>query len=309
MRSAIGGAILLTALCTAATSQSRNAIARHCLAITDVNARVDCLETGILPEAQSTITPQQAPALQPSPSFDCRAAKSSMERAICTDVTLAQWDALMGRTYQQALRTYKDRQALFENQRSWLTQRETACSSVAGNMTWSCILDATKLRVTFLNKIANSSTDQSPTPQVTNPVSSPPTQTRLEPPIANPINSGTRGSKTSTAVSDDDGFPLITGLAVLVCSFVALKLVRNIWRRRYLTKKYGPQEAAQIMAREVWQGMTAEQLTESRGRPADIGREIIRTRTKETWKYGQTGKNRFQNRIYLEDGIVIGWKI
>ena len=84
---------------------------------------------------------------------------------------------------------------------------------------------------------------------------------------------------------------------------------RNVWRRRHLTKKYGPQEAARIIAREVWQGMTAEQLTESRGHPADIGREIIRTRTKETWKYGQTGKNRFQNRIYLEDGIVIGWKV
>lgn len=217
----------------------------------------------------------------------------------------------MGRTYQQALRTSKDRQALIENQRNWLGQRDTACSSVTGNLTSSCILDTTKSRVTALSKIAASSTDQSSPPQVFNPISTTPTQTRLETSAVNPNNSApsTADSKKSTAASNDDGSSWIVGLALLIGSFVALKLIRQIWRRRYLTKKYGPQEAAQIMAREVWQGMTAEQLTESRGRPADIGREIIRARTKETWKYGQIGKNRFQNRIYLEDGIVIGWKI
>jgi hypothetical protein len=63
-----------------------------------------------------------------------------------------------------------------------------------------------------------------------------------------------------------------------------------------------------IIARQVWQGMTDEQLTDSWGNPVDIGREIVRTKIKETWKYGQTGKNRFRNRVYLENGIVIGWK-
>jgi hypothetical protein len=55
--------------------------------------------------------------------------------------------------------------------------------------------------------------------------------------------------------------------------------------------------------------MTVEQLVKSWGSPVDIDCEIVKTRKKETWKYGQTGKNRFANRIYLENGIVIGWKI
>ncbi|TYO61030.1 DUF1311 domain-containing protein [Bradyrhizobium hipponense] len=127
--------MLLTALSTTAISQDQSAIARHSLAIADVDRRVDCLETGILPEARSTISPQQTPASQPNPSFDCRAAKSPMERAICGDTTLAQWDAVMGRTYLQVLRVSKDRQALLESQRTWLTQRDTACSSLAGTLT------------------------------------------------------------------------------------------------------------------------------------------------------------------------------
>ena len=55
--------------------------------------------------------------------------------------------------------------------------------------------------------------------------------------------------------------------------------------------------------------MNVEQLIESWGSPADIAREIVKTRKKETWKYVQTGKNRFANRIYLENEIVIGWKV
>lgn len=312
MCSVIGGAALLTALFTTANSQDQNAITRHCLTIADVNARVDCLETGIPPESRSTIPSPQPTASQLSPSFDCRAAKPSMERAICGDATLAQWDAVMGRTYQQALRTSKDRQALIEAQRNWLTQRDAACSSVTGDSTWSCTVDATRSRIASLNKIVALSAEQSPTPQPPTPLQSTQTQARSENPTEHASNNSATnsyGSQKSTVASNNDGSSLFGGTAALIGLFFALKIVRRVWRRQSLTKKYGPQEAARIIAREVWQGMTAEQLTESRGRPADIGREIIRTRTKETWKYGQTGKNRFQNRIYLEAGIVIGWKI
>jgi len=64
-----------------------------------------------------------------------------------------------------------------------------------------------------------------------------------------------------------------------------------------------------ILAGKVWQGMSNEQLLESWGNPADIDREVRRTKTKETWKYNQTGKNRFANRVFLENDIVIGWKV
>lgn len=88
---------------------------------------------------------------------------------------------------------------------------------------------------------------------------------------------------------------------------MAIKILRAFLRRQRLIKRYGVEIADMIIAGKVWQGMTDEQLTESWGSPIDIGREVIRTKTKETWKYNQTGRNRFSNRIYLEDGIVIGW--
>ena len=218
----------------------------------------------------------------------------------------------MGRTYQQTLRSSKDRQALLDSQRNWLAQRDAACSSVAGNLTWSCILYATRSRIAELNKTAALSAEQSPAQQLPTPITSIQAQASSPSSTEHATEKSTidpHDSQKSTVASSNDGSSLFTGSAVLVGLYFTFKIIGRVWRRRYLTKKYGPEEAAQIMAREIWQGMTAEQLTESRGRPAEIGREIIRARTKETWKYGQTGKNRFQNRIYLENGIVIGWKI
>jgi uncharacterized membrane protein len=58
----------------------------------------------------------------------------------------------------------------------------------------------------------------------------------------------------------------------------------------------------------VWQGMTNEQLIDALGNPVEVNQEVIRNKTKETWKYNQTGKNRFSNRIYLENEVVSGWK-
>ncbi|MGY4368451.1 hypothetical protein ACVW1A_004516 [Bradyrhizobium sp. LB1.3] len=83
---------------------------------------------------------------------------------------------------------------------------------------------------------------------------------------------------------------------------------RRAAERQRLVAKYGDEIADRILARVVWQGMTEEQLLESRGHPADKDYEVRKSVSKETWKYGQTGKNRFSNRIFLENGIVTGWK-
>ncbi len=97
-------------------------------------------------------------------------------------------------------------------------------------------------------------------------------------------------------------------LVFILGTAVAVRAYKAIRRKQHLVAKYGEEIAARIIARNVWQGMTEEQLTESRGAPVDIGREVIRAKIKETWKYGQTGRNRFSERVYLENGIVIGWK-
>jgi hypothetical protein len=83
---------------------------------------------------------------------------------------------------------------------------------------------------------------------------------------------------------------------------------RRAAERQRLVAKYGEEIADRILAHTIWQGMADEQLVESWGGPADKDYEIKKTITKETWKYGQTGRNRFSNRVFLENGVVIGWK-
>jgi hypothetical protein len=106
-------------------------------------------------------------------------------------------------------------------------------------------------------------------------------------------------------MSENGWFILIGVVAV---AWLAAKVLRYVLRRRYLIGKYGPEIGVKILAKQVWQGMTAEQLSDSWGSPVDVDHTVHKTKSKETWKYNQTGKNRFKDRIYVEDGIVVGWK-
>ncbi len=80
-------------------------------------------------------------------------------------------------------------------------------------------------------------------------------------------------------------------------------------RREAVYRKYGhTEDAARIIARSIWQGETAEQLRDSLGRPIDVDQKVLKTKTKEVWKYSQTGVNRFGLRVTLENGVVVGWE-
>jgi uncharacterized protein len=303
-----------------AAAQDRN-IAR-CLSIADVNERIDCLESGgAAPNSGTSPTPNVRPPKQSNtaPSFDCRAANSSIERAICADVTLSEWDFRMGQQYQHALRSRKDgdTQSIVENQRTWLLQRNSRCSGVADTAIWTCLLEMTKQRIDVLTKLAAVGIETVPTAQSqtitqTTPKNSPtpvfstPSPNPTVPPAA-PISKFTPSPDSPSEGSNS----FLVILFVLGAAIGGIAVVRNINRRnrrQRLVATYGEQAADRILARQVWQGMTDEQLIESWGLPADKDSEIKRTTTKETWKYGQTGKNRFNNRVYLENGIVIGWK-
>lgn len=79
-------------------------------------------------------------------------------------------------------------------------------------------------------------------------------------------------------------------------------------RRERLMAKYGNADTVdKIMRRMFWQGQTSDQLIDSIGRPIDIDRKILKTKSKEVWKYNQTGKGRFGLRITVENGEVVGW--
>ncbi len=91
-------------------------------------------------------------------------------------------------------------------------------------------------------------------------------------------------------------------LVALVCVWAYLQ------RRKQLTAKYGdPEIARRIMKRVLWQGETQEQLLESLGTPADTDQKVLKTKSKEVWKYRPVGKNRFGLKVTLDDGIVVAW--
>ena len=101
---------------------------------------------------------------------------------------------------------------------------------------------------------------------------------------------------------------LLAFLVVTIITVVIVRAVKEVIRRRRLIEKYGEEDGVRVFDGDVWQGMTAGQVLDSRGRPADIDRLVRKSRTKETWKYGQTGKNRFSERIFVEDDEVVGWE-
>ena len=262
-----------------------------------------------------------------NPSFDCRAAHSSVERAICGDVTLSEWDARMGQLFQQILRQTRDRQTLLQSQRLWLTQRDSSCSAVTDTEIWSCLLEMTKLRAATLAKAAPPIAE--PT-QIIQSSPIPVIQTTPQGPVEHSLGTSagnqnaasvpppsTTNSKTDIK-SEGHTFTYVFMLLLILSGvglIVALKIRDETRRKQRLAAEiqrlvtlYGEEIASRIMAREIWQGMTDEQLVESRGSPSDVGREIIREKIRETWKYHQIGRNRFRERIYLENGIVIGWK-
>lgn len=63
----------------------------------------------------------------------------------------------------------------------------------------------------------------------------------------------------------------------------------------------------QILNSEYWIGQTIEQLEDSLGTPAGVDTTKLKTKTKETWKYGEVRKGQFQLRINIENGKVVGW--
>lgn len=114
----------------------------------------------------------------------------------------------------------------------------------------------------------------------------------------------------------DTGWTWLVLLAVAALLWIGAVVLRQRRQKRELearfsalmTKYHDQQIVVDIMQGKIWQGMTQEQLSDSRGAPEDTDQTVYKTKTKETWKYGRTGKNRFRERIYVENGTVVGWK-
>ncbi len=108
-------------------------------------------------------------------------------------------------------------------------------------------------------------------------------------------------------------------IGLIIIGWIAIKIfVKNREEKRYrkireelissLMEKYNDSDIVEkIMNGEYWLDMTEEQLVDSLKNPEDIDEKVTRTKTIETWKYGEIGKNRYKLKIKLENGIVTGW--
>ena len=63
-----------------------------------------------------------------------------------------------------------------------------------------------------------------------------------------------------------------------------------------------------IMEGRIARGMTADMVIDVWGEPADMDETVLKTKTKREMKYDQKGENRFGTRVYLENGVVVGWE-
>ena len=90
---------------------------------------------------------------------------------------------------------------------------------------------------------------------------------------------------------------------------IALRMVIVRIRRWLLVRRFGDTPLVEvILVGQIAQGMRAEMVIASWGKPADMDETVMKTKTRSEMKYDQKGKNRFGTRVYLENGVVVGWE-
>lgn len=102
---------------------------------------------------------------------------------------------------------------------------------------------------------------------------------------------------------------VIAILIIAIFAFMAYKRKKEHeeWVK-YLYNKYKNNEIVDdIVNGRFWQGQNSDQLKDSLGSPAIIDRQVLKTKTKEVWKYRQIRKGQFALKIYLDNDKVIGW--
>jgi len=106
---------------------------------------------------------------------------------------------------------------------------------------------------------------------------------------------------------------LIVGIAVVGLGVWAVLSRHQASKRRearfrQLTARFGSEQIAQdIMGQKFWPGQTEEMLVESLGAPPAVDKQILKTKRKEVWKYGERRRNQFSLKITLENGRVVAW--
>jgi hypothetical protein len=103
------------------------------------------------------------------------------------------------------------------------------------------------------------------------------------------------------------------GIVGLIIGFFILKKFLNHRRYKkwvsYIKEKYHNdiEIVNAILNGQFWKGQSMEQLKDSLGSPAAIDKQVLKTKTKETWKYNETRKGQYALKIMLEKDLVVGW--
>jgi hypothetical protein len=77
-------------------------------------------------------------------------------------------------------------------------------------------------------------------------------------------------------------------------------------RLRALSRRFGRENAALIIAAEPWQGATEEMIREALGEPDDVSQDPESGRVRLAFR--PRGQERFELTIDLADGVVIDWQ-
>lgn len=97
-------------------------------------------------------------------------------------------------------------------------------------------------------------------------------------------------------------------IAVFVLFVLAIVILIRVYRKSRLTNKYQNEAIVdRILDNKIWQGMTKEQLLDPMGEPESADEQVLKTKSKAVWKYGQVGHNRFSLKVNIENNLVIGW--
>ena len=103
---------------------------------------------------------------------------------------------------------------------------------------------------------------------------------------------------------------LITVVVLALAWHFGRPAVVEWWRVRRLCNRYpaGP-ELDDMLAKVIWSGQHSQQVRDSLGAPAAVETLARKTKSKEIWKYGHEGGNRYRLRITLDDSQVSSWKL
>jgi hypothetical protein len=104
----------------------------------------------------------------------------------------------------------------------------------------------------------------------------------------------------------------IVGFVIIVA--ILLKISRDRKKQAawvaHLKDKYKSDDIVDaILNSEYWKGQTTEQLIDSLGNPHAVDKQVLKTKTKGTWKYNEQRKGQFALKVLIENGKVVGWDV